>query len=461
MNKRERLVGWLMVVAVVLSAGCGGTGGAAGADPTASAEQVPVVSRTSDTVIAEGVIEPARWSELHLKAGGEVVEVLVSVGDQVVGGAALVRLDTDELEITLQSAREDVVAQKAALAQLVKGTRETVIARADKDNADQIAQAEVALRAVKVQLEKARAEDPAANVDAARARITQLELQLAQAKTQDPAPQARIAQVGVERVKIALDDAQNEYIKSLDRPWEDQGIRDAWARQVEQKKLDYRLAQAQLDSAWNAQRAHAASLDMLEAQIVDAEIPLAQALDAQGAYAVALKALEVEVEAAQIRLEALQTWENPYRDKASEEEIAQLEARIRQAELVIDRLELQVQDATLYAPFDGTVVDVHVEVGDEANPGQMVMVLATLDQIEVRTTDLTELDVAQVVVGQSVAVSVDALPEREFDGVVSEISLRGGDYRGDVVYAVTIEFADTGDAPLRWGMTALVKIDVK
>jgi hypothetical protein len=42
---------------------------------------------------------------------------------------------------------------------------------------------------------------------------------------------------------------------------------------------------------------------------------------------------------------------------------------------------------------------------------------------------------------------------------VAKIALQPGDYRGDVVYAVTVELTDASDSPLRWGMTALVEID--
>jgi hypothetical protein len=42
---------------------------------------------------------------------------------------------------------------------------------------------------------------------------------------------------------------------------------------------------------------------------------------------------------------------------------------------------------------------------------------------------------------------------------VHEIALQSGDYRGDVVYAVTVELTDVSDTPLRWGMTTMVEIE--
>jgi multidrug resistance efflux pump len=416
------------------------------------------VARTSGDVIAEAVIEPARWSQLSLEVPGEVTEVLAQAGDQVTTGTLLLRLDTEDLEIQIQSARQDVIAQQAALDRLIQGTQASVIARADKDNADQIAQAEVALQAATLQLDKARAEDPATNVDVAQARIEQLQLQLAQARAQSPYPDVKAAQVNVERAKIALDDAHNEYKKALDRPWEDQAVRDGWSRQIDQKELDYRLAQAQLEGAQSAQRAHAIQLDVLAAQIEDAETGLAQALAAQEAYAVSLEMLANDVASARLRLESLQTWDNPYRDKATSQEIAQAEARLRQTELAVDALVQQTEDAELRAPFAGTVVDVYTELGDRVTPAETVVVLATLDQLQARTTDLTELDIARVAVGQPAVLAVDAFPDQEFPGEVTEISLQAEDYRGDVVYAVTIDLLDPG-VPLRWGMTTMVTLD--
>jgi predicted RNA-binding protein len=86
--------------------------------------------------------------------------------------------------------------------------------------------------------------------------------------------------------------------------------------------------------------------------------------------------------------------------------------------------------------------------------------VATLDRLQAVTKDLTELDVVRVKIGQDVVVTVDAMSDEEFAGTVSEIALSPGDYRGDVVYAVTIDLTDV-DSLLYWGMTALVEIQAE
>ncbi|MBC8444603.1 MAG: HlyD family efflux transporter periplasmic adaptor subunit [Chloroflexi bacterium] len=457
---------WVWVVILVLSAlavaGCSSRqGGSGDAAAEAEGDAPPVVVKANkDVVIAEGVVEPGRSSRLSFKIPGEVVDVLVVNGERVQTGMPLLRLDTRELSLALRSAEQDVLAQQAVLEQLRNGASAKVIARADKGTADQIAQAEVALDAKLLQLERARAENPSIGVAAAQARVKQIEYSLAKARVEDPGPSVTSAEVALERARIALSDTQDEYNKAIDRPWEDQGIRDAWSKRLEQAQLDYKAAQAQLDHALSGQRAHQVGLNILAAQIEEAKTQLDQALIAQKTYALTLGTLATEVRAAGLNLAALQTTDNPYRDEASDEEIAQAAAMVEKTQIAVERLRVQLEDAEIAAPYDGAVVDVQVEVGDQVQPGQIAVVIATPDEREVRTTDLTELEVGGVSVGQPVKITVDAFPGQEFAGTVHEIALEGKDYRGDVVYEVTIALDDPERAGhLRWGMTAMVEIE--
>jgi HlyD family secretion protein len=444
----------LLLAALVL-AGCGA---AQPGQEQATVAPQPII-RADDRVIAEGSLQPARSALLAFQIPGTVDQVLVETGQQVAADALLIQLDRESLEISLRSAQQDVLSQEAALSRLNKGATEAVIDRADKANTDQIAQAEVALQTRRLQLEQAEENNPELNVQAAQARIDQLERQLVQTRAQDPSAAVTAAQVEVERTQINLDDVQDEYNKALDRPWEDQEIRDAWAKQLEQAQLNARAAQANLESALDARRAHALSLNVLAAQIEEAQVGLAQAEAARDSNDETLAILAAEVASAELNLAALKANDNPYRDPATAEEVAQAEALLAKTKLAVESLQLQLEDAELRAPFAGTVVDVLVDPGDTAALGQVVLVLATLDQLEAHTTDLTELDVARVAVGQPAEVRVDALPGDSFAGEVAEIALQGQDYRGDVVYRVIIALTEERDPALRWGMTAEVRIE--
>jgi hypothetical protein len=60
-----------------------------------------------------------------------------------------------------------------------------------------------------------------------------------------------------------------------------------------------------------------------------------------------------------------------------------------------------------------------------------------------------------------VKVTVDAIPNQEFNGIVTEVAPRSETKRGDVTYTVTIELTDADDAPLLCGMTVFVDINVE
>jgi HlyD family secretion protein len=107
------------------------------------------------------------------------------------------------------------------------------------------------------------------------------------------------------------------------------------------------------------------------------------------------------------------------------------------------------------APFGGIVADIHVRAGEQAGPESRAVSIADFSSWIVETTDVTELEVVQLSVGQSVGVRPDALPELELSGVVTEISNAFTQSGGDVLYTVRIRVDET-DSRLKWGMTVEV-----
>ena len=448
----KRVLMAAVVVWVSLLAGCA-TKAEPTATPRAQADYVPVVSVTGELV-------PGQWAVVSAKSGGRVSSVLIEPGDVVSSGDSLVHLDTTDLGLSLRVAQQEVAAQQATLARLLAGSSEQAAARADRENAQQISQAEISLRVKQRQLEQALARDPARDVAAAQALVQQLESQLAQVRAQNPAAEVRVAQVELERAKIALDETQDEYNKALDRPWEEQGIRDGWAKELEQVQLNQRAVQARLEGAQSVQRAHMLSQEALKAQIVAAQARLEQAMEAEEAYSATLSILDDEIEAARLALAHLQAWENPLRDVVMREEIDQVEARLEQARWSVAQIEQQIQDAELRAPFAGTIGGVDVRAGELVSPGQPLITLGDLDTLRVETTDLDEIDVVQIQVGQEAAVTFDALPDRVVTGTVTRISPMAEPGSGGVHYTVVLELKEV-DPVLRWGMTAFVDIEVR
>jgi HlyD family secretion protein len=301
------------------------------------------------------------------------------------------------------------------------------IARLETDDLDRaLASADLSLRQAQLRLAQLEKSADESDIAAAEAAIANAQAAYAEALKQLTLTEDSVA-VGdeVRAARYAKDEAYRVY-QDLQAKY-DRGERGVEERHVAQAHNAYQDAEGRYNRA-----------------IQNAELQL---LAARNAVNQAKRALEQ----AQRDLEEL--LEGP---DALDAQAVQLE--IEAAALAMEETQSALEDAMLVATFDGTVAQLDVDAGDTVAAGQPVVVLATLDQLRAVTKDLTELDVVRVKVGQAVAVSVDALPEDAFAGVVSEIALQPGDYRGDVVYAVTVDLTDAADSPLRWGMTALVEI---
>ena len=106
----------------------------------------------------------------------------------------------------------------------------------------------------------------------------------------------------------------------------------------------------------------------------------------------------------------------------------------------------------LKAPFDGTVMDINVTANQMAGPETWAVSIADTSQWYVDTSDLNELDVVKVSVGQEVDITADAVPGGVMKGVVEEISETPKNQGTDVLYTVHIRL-DNPNPLLRWGMT--------
>lgn len=142
-------------------------------------------------------------------------------------------------------------------------------------------------------------------------------------------------------------------------------------------------------------------------------------------------------------------------DGLNADEQARYEARLQEARTQVAAAEQALSEYELKAPFDGTVMEVAVSAGEMARPGEPAVVLADTSRWYVETTDLTELEVVDVAVGQSASLSVDALPGASLRGVVEEISRTFSVQGGDVLYTVRIRTEEI-DPRMRWGMTVEV-----
>jgi len=141
------------------------------------------------------------------------------------------------------------------------------------------------------------------------------------------------------------------------------------------------------------------------------------------------------------------------------DEVSLAEERLDNAETQLAAAEAALGDLELRAPFAGTVSEVYVRLSEWVSTGQPVLLLADLGELRIETTDLSEIDVAQIEVGDAATIAFDALPDVIVSGRVVRIATKAATGSG-VNYPVVLEL-DEVPRQLRWGMTAFVDIEIK
>ncbi|MFB0546525.1 MAG: efflux RND transporter periplasmic adaptor subunit, partial [Anaerolineae bacterium] len=143
----------------------------------------------------------------------------------------------------------------------------------------------------------------------------------------------------------------------------------------------------------------------------------------------------------------------------SSHELAIAEAQVEQARLSLQQAELQLAEATLGAPFRGTVVSLSAEEGETVAANAEAVLVADLSALEI-SLDMDEVDVGRAQLGQVAGVFLDAFPDQALRGEVTQIAYVGTETQGVVNYPVTVRI-DPNDLPIKPGMTANASIVIE
>lgn len=394
---RTKLV-FIVVLSLFIVAGCDSLpeGFPGQAEPTPTQEVI--VEDFVPVVSATGKILPAEEAMLSMKTAGVVAAVMAGEDDVVTSGQILVRLEgTETLEASIAATRFEVVSAQRALDSLYDNP-ELALAKAQ----DEIAAAQKDIEDAERRLRNYSQTASQADIDQAFANMV-----LAQDE---------------------LDKAEEDFEPYEDKPEDDLG-RANYLSRLAQKQKDYD-ATVRL---YNALTGFGDDLDIAEAE---ADLAFAQA----------------QLLAAQRDVEILKDGPDP-------DDVAVAQARLDNANAQLAAAEAALEDLELAAPFDGTIGALNIHTGEWVSPGQQVILLADLSHLRVETTDLNEIDVAQIEIGDKAIISFDALPDVVVEGTVTRIAPKDSEGSG-VNYPVLIEL-DEVPAGLRWGMTAFVDIEIE
>ena len=162
---------------------------------------------------------------------------------------------------------------------------------------------------------------------------------------------------------------------------------------------------------------------------------------------------------------ALELAEANYRNAGADVEIARAQLRNAQAtvlqrEAALEAARIDLERTEIRSPINGVVINRAVDLGQTVAASLQAPVLFTIaqDLSEIRIeASVDEADIGNVRDGAEARFTVDAFPDREFNGRVAQVRLAPNEAQNVVTYTVVINAANPGRRLLP-GMTANIDL---
>ena len=136
--------------------------------------------------------------------------------------------------------------------------------------------------------------------------------------------------------------------------------------------------------------------------------------------------------------------------------LQQAKAATQTKEAAVNKSQVDIEHAVIYSPIDGIVISRAVDVGQTVaaslNAPTLFTIAQDLRKMRIEAA-VSEADVGNVEEGQPVRFAVDAFPNRQFTGRVTQVRYEAS-VSQNVVHYTTIVEVDNDDLKLRPGMTA-------
>lgn len=468
--------------------------------------QTLIISGVADAQLNSNLIfqSAGNVAQINVKVGdvvaqGQVLATLES--DDLANNVQTARANLNSAQLKLDDLLNGATAAELAAADQAVASAEATVTKAKNDLQDlldgataaDLAAAQQAVQAAQAQLSTARAnraklsDTPnAADLAAAQAAVAAAQSALTAAQNSAATAQNTLSTAGTP-LKLAEDAycvpdptpafcaARATPISSADAVLMNAalgGAQDAQAKAVIAANTTYitaanaaSSAQAAVTSAQNALTSAQQRLAQVQAgpsaqdiAAADAAVTSAQAaLDAanskltnlqNGATDFQKSDAQAAVDSAEAALAAAQAKRDETVRGPTANQAAQAREAMHTAQLAVDAAAIRLRDASIIAPFDGTVGAVNVKVGEffsqaAASPP---IVLLTPDRLLLKM-DVGETDYANVKVGQAGGVLFDSIPGKVYPFVISEIGLSPSITQGVVTYQVKASLVVPAGAP--------------
>jgi membrane fusion protein (multidrug efflux system) len=330
------------------------------------------------------------------KASGYITKIYVKDNQVVNAGDLLAELDPRDYQAKLDQAN---AALNAGLAQQKQAQTQVsltqVRTRADVQQAAagvQQARSAVAGARAGLSSERSRTTQQSAGIGGAEANVQQARAQLSAAEAE-----ATRASADVQRYQMLYDKDE--------------------------------ISKQRLDEAIAAARTANAQVDAAREKVVAADAQVTQARAATSSQAAIAQRAQTQISGAQAqvneargRLAQAQT--APQQVAVSEAQAASAGANLQQLQAAVDEAELQLSYTKVYAPETGRIARKAIEVGAQVQIGQPLMAVVPGDVWV--TANFKESQIGNIRAGEPVEITIDAYPDKTFNGHVDSIQAGTG-----------------------------------
>ncbi len=342
---------------------------------------------------------------MAFEVNGTVRSSSVSVGSRVVVGQVLVSLDQSALYADLLKAQANVASEEARLEELKKGSKPEDIAVSETEVAN-----------AKLTLEDAEKNLQNKVVDVVNNNIDQF---FSNPKTTNP--QFNLA---VNDTQLKNNITNGRYVvESIIQSWTASNIDKNLPEVV--KLLD-NVALA-VNSQSSSSGVSQTTLDAYRASVSSARSTITTARET-------LNSSRSKLALAEKNLSLKKSGSTPEVIKAQEAKILQNQAQV-------ESVQAQLNKMTLRSPQNGVVTKQDAKVGEIVTPGKVVVTVISDSDLEIES-NVSEVSIGKVMVGNEVVITFDAFPGETFSGKVSYIEPGETIVDGVVNYKVTVAFSE-------------------
>lgn len=396
-----------------------------------------------------GTVKKGEEINLSFKAAGRIEKIYVKVGDEVMLGQKLIKLEITQLSIQLREAEANVEAQKAKLIELQKGIRveeiqisQTLLDKAKTElenlyqdtsailnQAYNLADNGIRQRIAALFLYRAEAtipyydltykycNDQAANDSTYQRKIVEDELNTWRSELQNLNDSPKILDEAVVKAEGHLTVLQNFLNRSNDTLTTDCKLSSEDINKINTYKSAVNLALTDVNTALTS-----------------------------------VYSQRKTIEAQKLIVQNYQEQLNLKLAGSTPEQIAYQEALLKQAEAKVALLQNQIQEATIINPAEGQITKVNKRVGETVQVTEAVISLLPASPFQIEA-DIYEEDIVKVHVGNSVDIILAAFPDEFLKGKVVSIDPTEKLIEGVVYYEAIIDFNKPPEK-IKPGMTA-------